>query len=805
MNVLSRFHFTKFRLGLVLLAASAVCACVVPTELTGLDVSPNTANGVPADGAAQTSGVIPTLAGDTDNLYAVSLNAGVWQSLNGGPWAQLANSPQRAYSIAIDPTNKHHIAVGERDGDKRDPTKNASGVYESSDDGQHFTFSFDPRSLGGCQSSQAITGLAFSSGGALIAATACGVAVKPGQGQAWSFPNTAIGTNWVTAVVASQTKVWARDANGTLIVSTNDPNIWNPATAKPLPMGTSFAGAGDIFSLAAFDDYAFMSTVGEDNGAGNNFAQLLIYDVKNDRWVFQKRIFDPAENVNNDPNFGALNGTGLCGCNGHRFVRGYTFNGNNGPGRTVIFGAGQDMFMSTAQDPQTALLTWVRIAGDAFYSTAPANMNFKPQIHSDMWDVLVSSDGVTLWLSNDGGVVENHQDGTGWLKRNDGLHTHHVHMLYAAPLNTAYAYPTTDNSAWFAGFSGDWAHDSTGDSNYAVGDVGSYPLFAFVERQPGVDTLTGFDDNVPDLDVAQSPVIFGVTKAADTSFDGPLTFNFIQTLYKGEPKPASPIEAVMLAKMPLQYKDANTGALVTVIDRMGQTAAIVRNPVWVNHPDINEGKGAGWQLMADNLPAGTMGFLVAGGHANPVLYVLAGNPLDLYRWDGKLPSSWTKLAINGRGQPSQLLPGNPKGPVFVNPYVASVLYALTSAGIRYSTDSGNNWSDETALTNALTGGGVYPITGRFLPNSTNVAQASHGVALGTLSDMSFYEVDPTRVVASSPYTGVFFNKGDGVWHDLGAGLPKPFTPISSVFVFLNVAVVGMEGRSIWQIQGLNMF
>ena len=804
MDILSRFRRLGFHTCLVLLAATLAVACTKPTKLTGLDVSPNSPNGGPADGGAQTSGVIPTLVGDTGMLYAVSLNAGVWQSANGGSWVQLVNSPQRAYSIAIDPNNKDHIAVGERDGDKKDPTQNNSGIYESYDDGQTFPDFFDPRSLGGCRNSQAIPGVAFSSKGALVAATACGVAVKAGKGQPWSFPTTPIGASLVTAVTASATKVWARNAGGTLIVSTDDGKTWNLATKQPLPMGTSFAGGGDPFSLAAFDDYAYMSTVGESNGAGNNFGQLLIYDVNNDRWVFQKRIFDAVENPKNDPNFGALNGTGGCGCNGHRFVRTYNFNGKMGLARTVIFGAGQDMYMTTALNTQTALLTWVRIAGDAIYSTAPINKNYDPQIHSDMWDAVVSSDGNWLWLSSDGGVVENHQDGTGWRKRNDGLHTHHAHMLYAAPANTAYAYPTTDDSAWFAGFSGHWQHDGTGDSNFAVGDVGSSPLYAFVERQPGLNTLTGFDDMVPDLDITPSQNISGVTKAADTSFVGPLTFNFIQTLYRGEPKPMSPIDAVMLAKMPLQYVNI-ASALVTVLDDNGQAAAIVRNPVWINHPDIVEGKGAGWILMADNLPAGTFGFVVAGGHAAPALYVLAGKPADLYRWDGKLPSSWTKLPISGQGNPSQLLTGGPKGPVFVNPYIPSVVYALTANGVRYSTDSGNTWKDETALTAAITGNGTYPLIGSFGPNGSNVGVASHGVSLGTLSDMSFDEAYPERAAASSPYTGVFFNKGDGVWHDLSAGVPKPFTPVSGVFLFDNVADITMEGRSLWQIQGLNMY
>src|SRR5882724_10476026 len=205
MDILSRIACTRAHLYVLLLATAALCACGKPTMLMGLDVSPNSANGLQADGGAQTAGVTPILVGDADALYAVSMDAGVWQSLNGGAWTQLANSPQRAYSIAIDRSDRQHIAVGERDGDRSDPAQNQSGIYESFDGGKTFGDYFDPRSLGGCKSSQAIPALAFSPNSALIAATACGVAVKP-KGQAWAFPATAIGANLVTAVTASLSK-----------------------------------------------------------------------------------------------------------------------------------------------------------------------------------------------------------------------------------------------------------------------------------------------------------------------------------------------------------------------------------------------------------------------------------------------------------------------------------------------------------------------------------------------------------------------------------------------------------------------
>src|SRR6266436_3702565 len=117
----------------ILLATLSGCDTTPPKMLTGADVSPNTANGVAADGGAQPAGVIPILAGNDSVVYAVSMYAGVWRSIKGRSWVQLANSPSRAYSIAVDPRDSTHIAVGERNGDHKDTTKNTSGVHQSYD------------------------------------------------------------------------------------------------------------------------------------------------------------------------------------------------------------------------------------------------------------------------------------------------------------------------------------------------------------------------------------------------------------------------------------------------------------------------------------------------------------------------------------------------------------------------------------------------------------------------------------------------------------------------------------------------
>jgi hypothetical protein len=797
-----------------MLAAALILGCKKPKTLQGVDISPNLSNAVLPPGAdgghGYPAGITVGIAGDEKVLYAVSLNAGVWMSTNGGAWVQLGNSPPRAYSIAVDPTNPKHVVVGERDGDFKDPSKNQSGVWESFDGGGNFNKTLDPFSHNGCNGSQAIQSLVFThQGSVIVAGTACGVAVYAGIFAGWKFPTTPIGNNLVTAVAASATKVWARDGSGTLIVTNDNGQSFHLATNQPLPNGVSFAHGGDRFSLAAFDDFAMMSTLGDDNGAGNNFDQLLIYDAKQDQWLFKKRIFDPAENVNNDPNFGSVNGTGSCECNGSRFIRAFDRQTSHGPQQSIIFSGGQDLFLATAAVLDPAKLSWMRIAGGN-YTTAPSRPQYQPLVHGDFWASWLSSAG-TLWLGSDGGVFENRQDGQGWRSRGDGLHTLAVQMLYAAPLNTAYATPTMDNSAWFAGFSGNWQVDDSGDSNWVVGDSGGAPLFAYAARDAQTSAVLGFDNKVPDQDLPNAgTMVEGVRRSADQSFDGPLTFNVIQTLYSGEPRPRGPtLDVVMLAKMPLQYRDDKTKQLVTVIPNQGHDVAIVRNPIWLQHPDISEGKGQGWVTLADNTPANTVGFLVAGGHSHPQLYVLTNlnGTVDLWRWDGNQKAGWKKLDISGNGQPSGLVAESLKGPVFVNPYRPERLYALTAYGVRYSINSGDTWQAEVGLTNAITGSGAYPLTASFSPNFNNVAASAHGPfgGSGTLCDMSFDEIYPDRVIAGSPFTGVFYNKGDGIWRSLRYATPKPSSPVTSVYLFGNVAVVGFQGRGLWQIQGLYIF
>ena len=200
------------------------------------DIGPDTTNGTVGNPMA-TSGLTIGLAGDVSALYAVSLNAGVWKSSADSAWAQLAQSARYAYCIAVDPNTASHVAVGERDGDAVNIHQNRSGVWESSDAGNNWTYSFDPLSLTGC-SSQAIPAVAFSRQSTLFAASACGIGRKPANASTFDFSITPTGVGWVTALSISESKVWARTPD-TLLISSDDGVTW---TTRPIPTSLSVGG-----------------------------------------------------------------------------------------------------------------------------------------------------------------------------------------------------------------------------------------------------------------------------------------------------------------------------------------------------------------------------------------------------------------------------------------------------------------------------------------------------------------------------------------------------------------------------------
>jgi hypothetical protein len=142
----------------------------------------------------------------------------------------------------------------------------------------------------------------------------------------------------------------------------------------------------------------------------------------------------------------------------------------------------------------------------------------------------------------------------------------------------------------------------------------------------------------------------------------------------------------------------------------------------------------------------------------------------------------------------------PSGPVFVNPYQPT-LYVLTSAGVRVSTDGGDTWNDETELTNLITGNGNFPFVDNFNGGNTDNTSFNQAAAvMSTLSAMAFDHENPNQVLAASPFTGVFYNAGDGRgWHRLRSFLPT-HAAISAVGIDGGTAYIATQGRSLLKLE-----
>src|SRR6185295_11503674 len=112
------------------------------------------------------------------------------------------------------------------------------------------------------------------------------------------------------------------------------------------------------------------------------------------------------------------------------------------------------------------------------------------------------------------------------------------------------------------------------------------------------------------------------------------------------------------------------------------------------------------------------------------------------------------------------------------------------------------FQNDTVLTALLTASGKFPLIGSFQGgNGSNLVRGLGNRAnpMETLSDMAFDRVQPDRMVASSPFTGVFFRSGNGSWTDLTGYLPRPLAPVSAVGISGPSIYVATEGRGLLRI------
>ena len=797
------------------------------------DISPNIANGQ-SQYWASAAGLTADLVGDEDALYAIALDAGIFKSVNGGPWAQLENSPQYTTALAVDPLNNSHLVAGERTGDAIPATLNRTGVWESNDAGATWTHIFNPSQQAGCRTTpgtHAVPAVTFSpTTGTLLIGTPCGVGRRPVGANQFDFTATPANVGPIRAFAISRapsglTILWARasgaaDGRTRLLWSASDGANWNVVLVPTFQDGYGIGrpSRGGEFTLAAFGSTAVLDF--RPNAASNanlwnpntsNYCTLLYYFGQTNQFKVQ------ALTSTGD-------GTGLGGR--HRlqaFVSsGQSDNGVLASGQTlqIFFDAGQDIMRATgiAND---GTLNWSRLA-----LTRCAGCPSSDDIHSDAWDVHYAlSSGITR-LATDGGVYK-HQ-GNSWVTQNDGLHTHHVHSLSVLPTRSypRLAYVVTDNSEWFrdnkplAPPFADWTtYARLGDGSWSAADARG-PAVSLLVRHSRLSVFTDFGLGMPNgagigansnFTPLCQPDPQNGANCRDFTFFSTATFSFIQTTRFQQPLPL--LDAVMLAPWPLMsqrnglVQNIVVGPLAGVQSLTGGPL-LIRDRKFLASPDANQSQYQDWELVSNTVPLGAKGVWVANGHANPVFYVYTNlnGTVSVFRRDGG-QTAWTQLS--GIGAPVLDL-GTVYGPLYVDPYDADHILILAADGIRIpditpgSSIGGNTpFEVDSVLTALLTNSGEFPMSLAFGGgvDSDVVAVSQAGVfPKAVLAQVAFQPAGSSHAIAvASPMTGLFYQSDRfRAWQTLSPYLPRPFTMPSSVGQDSLAIYLGMEGRGVWR-------
>lgn len=808
------------------------------------DISPDSKNGIKITSSIGfTAGLTYEIAGNKNELYAVSLNAGVWKTETQegstfAKWRQLENTPRYSSCIAADPQFANHIVVGERLGDHyiSNSSNSYSGIWESFDGGATFDNKYFLPYLNSSGQSiklgandydnYPVSDIIITNKSTTIAATPFGIARREMLGK-WEKTLTAD----ITAIAFYETWIVARSINQ-IFLSNDDGKTWKWKEFIPVKYSSSEydlaldrEGKYSVSILASKKhENIFVYIPASNKDTKTNYPSLLIYKLRAD---------NISSHWSNQDISIIGRGTGL---GGRIFIKSFllqdqTLKNDIGGKSQLIFCVAQDLLkaINITKDghPDWELFT------STYGSDAP-----NKKIHNDIWDFHIDPLGWYIWAATDGGVhyqkldENNPNRFTGlnpynaWYNLNEGLHTHHIHSAFVSDVSSNpvrisdkvnvsshFGYGTQDNDLWISDANGKLTPSpATGDVNWVCGDRANsafisggrhFQQFVFKRLDPNASIPSGSK-------IGNDWLVLNYC----TEFNGFQCFQFIQTL-ASENVPEY-LDAVALTRLPLQHRDNRGGGnLINVPGAIGQlpgSLAIIRNKNFAKNPDINASKGNGWDIEFNNLPSGVLGFWVSGGHANPTYYILCvqnGNTRIFKR--KKSDSNWTSITTMNNLAINPLVIGLDRdgypvrtefGPIFINPFKPEQIYVSCKDGIYYSNDGGATaftkdikLTDLVAGTNPVTNKFSYPIDRAFSGgNGSGVCWSTQANGMCPLSSMSFNRTAPEQIAASSPFTGVFYKNGSKSWTNLSYLLPKPFTPVSSVNINTDGIFITTEGR-----------
>lgn len=627
------------------------------------------------------SGVVGALAGSSSTLFAIPKAAGVWRSINGGAWTPLTGSPPRAHSIAIDPRNRTHVAVGERADDAADARLGRSGLWESTDNGNTWTYTYDPTPDA---PDQAIPAVLFSpTTSALLIATSAGVLRRERSTTAnrWEgefiLGKPAAGCNAaalrpVTALAAGESRIWAR-THSHVLWSDDDGRTWSCEAFPPtldIPGFPGLAvqfdhesdvGARDSSSVGGFDDRAYlvvevltptMVPLSDSRALEDSRCNPTKTDYESARTscTFRRSslaIFDPSQPPGSRWTAQFTNDRDGRGLNGRRFVKTYIVSAYRcpaladrsiGAGRQVIYSAAQAVQQGTGVDA-TGRLTWDRAAlTDG--GESPTGDGVKTGVHSDVWDFHLPDDycpstAPYAYFATDGGIDMGTSPPGGsplvsamnWTFRSAGLRVHTAQNL-AVTDRTDVAPAPVAGVPWVP--VRNVAYPTQDNQAWWRGEDGHW-----LEIAAGGDVNYVVGDAARPVMLTWRAITGGVTFIdhdggtsvksfpSNLVLDGPSRLQAIQSTAAFDAS-KSELDLVMLAPLPLM-DGARTAADPPGGAINGRRTVLLRHRAFDRSAEGPARNASGWSIERDALPADTWRFWASGGHAAPTYYLYTGD------------------------------------------------------------------------------------------------------------------------------------------------------------------------------------
>jgi len=759
-----------------------------------------TAATFPAVGTGHSfSGRTLSLAASADGqrLYAGTY-AGVWRSDDTGwTWRQLTRpqplSPDEdmpgalfapsVFDLAVSPLDANLVIAS---GSGSPHVTSRDGIYRSVDGGDNWTLvhTVDP-----VTAKEFVSQIVFAPDDQTLVYAAIGtaVAISKNAGMTWTR-RTVPGKVWHVAVGAREASGVRRVFGGgsnTLCYSIDGGTTWrrdtgvSPITGKANVAGQTANNGGSGASVLVVDpsnpQCVFLAAAGGANGPsyyaqrpdGSLIADGTICNTTPERGCGEGSIWYGDYTQFGNAGTGAATWTQLPGPPVYWGVT--TPSGNSfviakrtTSGFLLVFADQSHVHVCVGKP--AAAGSWHRLDGkDASLTKIENDLHNRIFVHPDPHAIVVTSDfdltlkaptdvappydqnsvldahlGGMIWMANDGGIYFSDDGGQTWQHAN-GLETlDPVNIAGVAGLgNLPALYMGTGDNDDFCSLDGGltWLDPNTGCGDCDAWFADLAVATRVLQFDPGTGLRIRTGGGYPNasqgggMTIAQSP-------RASNASSGFVVRGFKPLILTLATEPAPPDFDCVFVGMRIDnsivlFRTTKLSQMSTVDD-------------WENTAKA--------QQIGPTLPPGVTVVQAAGGHANPVFYVI-DNASQLFKLSAN-GTAWVKIVPGG--QAGQMATAAQR--FFVNPFDAQTIYILDDTAVKVSLNGGASWMVADSLTRAVTAGGQL---------SLNPATA--------MNDMLFVRSDPFTAFVFG-HAGVSYTYDGVEWRLLLSAIAQPGIP-----------------------------